>query len=136
MRRNIWEQIFESTEGPTVSLQIPREVAEQLVEALQVALEIDDGADFDDDMGADDDFGMDDVGDDFGPPDMGDDEMFPAGIDDEDEDEPAPKPKKPAKKDGEKKDKKDGEKKDKKESLGESLRRGPRLSDFVPPRRR
>lgn len=88
----LWEQLNESTEGPTVTLQVPREVADQLLTMLASSLEMDD------DMGGDD-MGMDgDMGDDeFGPPppddDAGgfsaDDGMpdFAAGDDDDSDDE-------------------------------------------------
>lgn len=105
-RRNIWEQIWESTEGPTVTVTIPRELADALLQSLAAGLEQDlpgdDGmGDEEDDLGSMDDldFGDDDNGGHAngmggGDDDMGMDDMFdmPAGDDgDEDEDdEPAP----------------------------------------------
>lgn len=88
----LWEQLNESTEGPTVTLQVPREVADQLLTMLASSLEIDDdgetaGMDHEepdaDDFGGPPDGDSDDMG--FSPGD--DDEFdFPAGDDDEDED--------------------------------------------------
>lgn len=115
LRRSIWEQLEESTEGPTVTLQIPRERAEELMQILMAGLEMDDGMGMGDpglDGEMDDidaDMGMGDVPDDMDSPGFsaGDDDMpdFAAG-DDEAEDEPAPPKKKgppggkPAKKKG------------------------------------
>lgn len=148
-RRNIWEQIWESTEGPTVTLNLPRSVAEELLGMIASALEVEDmeggddvgmdgldgiNPDLDDPAGGDDEFGMgmDDGGElDFG---AGDD--VPAGDDDDDEPPPPPKKKSPPKKDGGEKKKDDKPKdddKDKKEALGESVRR---LGAYVPRTRR
>jgi hypothetical protein len=101
-RISIWERLRESTEGPTVSLQIPREWAEELLRSLASALEVED-------MGSDDGMGMDDMGgmdvphmepdaDDLGgPPDfdsddagmdaMSPDEKSDSESDDDDDDE-------------------------------------------------
>lgn len=119
-RRNIWEQIWESTEGPTVTVTIPRDHAESLLRVLAASLEQDIDMD---DMGDDDDgedldsvhdldFGGDEH--DMGPPE--DDDMdgmadldldfMPAGDDDED-DEPGPKKKGPGRPPGSKNKKKD-----------------------------
>lgn len=147
--RNIWEWLEESTEGPSVTLTLPREVAEQLMSMLGSALEVDDMEGGDDaefgmaPPGGDDadiDIPFGDIGDggDMGEPDLGaDDDMMPAG----DEDEPAPpkkSPPKPKKDGGEKKKsddkpKKDDKEKDKKESVTESVRR---LAGYVPRGRR
>ena len=152
-KRNIWEWLEESTEGPSVTLSLPREVAEQLLSMLGAALEVDDM-----EGGGDDELGFDagpPGGDDIDIPfgdiddsnpselDFGaDDDMMPAGDDD---DEPAgppvPKKKSPPKDGGEKKaddkpKKKDdaGDKeKDKKESVSESVRR---LGAYIPRGRR
>ncbi len=96
-RRSIWEQLRESTEGPTVTLQLPREVAEALLQQIAGALEVDDGGEMDDpgmdDVGAgEDDFtdGLDDGNDDedIGFSAGGDEpDDLPAGDDDEDEPE-------------------------------------------------
>ena len=154
-RRNIWEQLWESTEGPTVTLNLPRAVAEELLNMIAGALDMEGGEDglgMDDDMGDDsmDDldaggppgFGEDEPGDDmFGGdgPDFGadDDDETPAG-DDDGGDDGRPKAKaakkpadgKPKKKD-KSKDDDDGDKPT--ESLGESVRR---LGAYVPRGRR
>jgi hypothetical protein len=101
-RRNIWEQIWESTEGPTVTVTIPRELADALLQSLAAGLEQElPGEDMgdDEDLGSMDDldFGgeepdMDDMG---GPPDGDEDDMglgmdMPAGDDGDEDDEPAP----------------------------------------------
>lgn len=87
-RRNIWEQIWESTEGPTVTVTLPRDHAESLLKVLAVSLEQDmDGMDDDgeedlDSVGDLDFGGEDDMGPD-GDMDMDDMDM-PAGDDDDD----------------------------------------------------
>jgi hypothetical protein len=124
-RKNIWEQIWESTEGPTVTVTIPRDHAESLLQVLAASLEQDVGGD---DMDGDGDMDLDSMHDlDFGGDDdmaaddgMGMDDMdMPAGDDDDDMgpdfgvgDEPAPK-KGPGRPPGSKNKKKsdDGEKK-------------------------
>ena len=85
-RRSIWEQIEnelnvprearitlprsfvqrlvkESTEGPTVSITIPREYAEQILQSLQASLEIDTGDLDDDDLGDPGSEELEDMGD-------------------------------------------------------------------------
>jgi hypothetical protein len=89
--QRLWEQLRESTEGPTVNLQIPRAVADELLAMLSTSLEVDDDAGGEPDA---DDFG--------GPPDgdedddgiegfsMGDDDDVPdfaAGDDSDDDDD-------------------------------------------------
>jgi hypothetical protein len=143
-RRNIWENLWESTEGPSVTLTLPRSVAEELLSMIGAALEVDGMEGGDDELGFDagppggDDvevpFGdLDDGGElDFGD---GEDDM-PAGDDSDDEPPPAPKkspPKKDAEKKADKPKKDDDDSKDKKESLGESVRR---LGAYVPRARR
>lgn len=60
-RHNIWEQLWESTEGPTVTLQLPRDVAETLLHMISSALEVDGGGDgFEDDGDMPGGFGDDD----------------------------------------------------------------------------
>lgn len=96
-RRNIWEQLWESTEGPTVTVTIPRDHAESLLQVLAASLEQDmgdmdggdDGMDLDSvgdlDFGGDhDEPDMDDMG---GPPDGDMDDMMPAGDEDDDLDD-------------------------------------------------
>lgn len=96
MARSTWHRLMESTEGPTVTVQIPREWAEELLRAIATSLEI---GDVGDDLGDGDLDGMDvphmepDEDDLGGPPDFdfdgGDDDEgeLPAG-DDSDEEEP------------------------------------------------
>ncbi len=96
---------MESTEGPTVSIQIPREWAEELLRSLATALEVEDMGDEpdelgmphmepdEDDLGGASDFDADDLGApdelDFGNEEDDDgEEEFPAGDLDDDEDEP------------------------------------------------
>ncbi len=97
-RKNIWEQIQESTEGPTVTVTIPREFAEELLRSLAASLEQDmpddgDGEDLDSvgdlDFGDEGgDMGMDDL---QGPPEDGMDiDFMPAGDDDEEDDSSGP----------------------------------------------
>lgn len=101
-RRNIWERLNESTEGPSVTVSLPREFAEELMRSLMSSLEIEDdmdGEDMDidalnphpepdeDDMGGPSDFDADDMPDgglDFSSDDEDD---MPAGDDDADEDD-------------------------------------------------
>lgn len=95
-RKNIWERLNESTEGPNVTISIPREWAEELMRSIMTSLEIEDGGGEPDEMGephAEPD--EDDLG---GPPDGDaddggfsadeDDEVpdFAAGDDDDDDD--------------------------------------------------
>ena len=93
----LWEQLRESTEGPTVTLEVPRDVADQLLNMLATSLEVDDDGD---DMGMDmepddDDFGgppdgdEDDLGFSAGSesPDFGDDDDEEDDDDDSDDDE-------------------------------------------------
>lgn len=118
-RRNIWEQIWESTEGPTVTVTLPRDHAESLLKVLAASLEQDmgdedgmgdDEGDLDDhDSLSDLDFGgheepdMDDMG---GMPD-GDMDDMPAGdMDDDDMDMGPPKKKGPGRPPGSKNKKK------------------------------
>ena len=92
-RKNIWERLQESTEGPTVTVALPREWAEELLHSLAQSLEMDDMGGDDaamDDMGGDDmdlDMGMD-GGDEGGPDelDFGGDDMMPAGDGDDEDD--------------------------------------------------
>lgn len=90
-RNNIWEQIWESTEGPTVTVTIPRDHAESLLKMLAGALEqdIDDGGmgDEEEDLDSVADLDFDGPG---GPPDdmdmdfdMGGDDELPAGDEDD-----------------------------------------------------
>ncbi len=88
----LWEQLRESTEGPTVTLEIPRAVADELLAMLSTSLEVDDaesGEPDADDFGGPPDGDEDDVPDGFSIGD--DDDMepdFAAGADDDsDEDE-------------------------------------------------
>jgi hypothetical protein len=104
-RKNIWEQIWESTEGPTVTVTIPRDHAESLLKVLAASLEEempDDGMGDLDPLGDDDldsvddlDFGGgdEDLGDEPVPGadlDFGDHVDMAAGDDDDGDDEPAP----------------------------------------------
>lgn len=139
-RRSIWEELdmYESSEGPTVTLTLSREVAEQLLGLISSALEIEGGGDegFDDELGGemddmdlDGDMSMDPPGGDMtdDEPEFGaDDPLVPAGDDDEEEDDAPPPKKKPSgdKKPEKKKD--DDKPKDKKD---ESARR---LGAFIP----
>lgn len=68
---SIWEQLRESTEGPTVNVSIPRELADALLRSLATALEIEDGGDpeMDDGMMSDDGMGDPDEDDGMGGPD-------------------------------------------------------------------
>lgn len=100
MRKTAWDQLFESTEGPNVTVQIPRHIAEDLLRALSTALEIDDTGEEPGDMGLHIEPDEDDLG---GPPDgdeddigamlgMGgeegdDDALVPAGDDSDEEDD-------------------------------------------------
>lgn len=90
-RTNVWEQLWEqlreSTEGPMVTLEIPREVADQLLAMLATSLEVDGDGDDMGDMDSDD-FGGPPDGDedDLGMPSFGDDDMFP-GLGDESDDD-------------------------------------------------
>lgn len=116
-RKNIWEQIQESTEGPTVTVTIPREFAEELLRSLAASLEQDmpdDGDGEDLDSVGDLDFGdeggdMDDMDDLQGPPeDDMDLDFMPAGDDDEEDDSGHPAGKKgPGRPPGAKNKKKD-----------------------------
>ena len=136
MARNSWSQLWESTEGPTVTLTLPRDLASQLLDALASALEMD-GADGDMpfDMGGDDsddgiDLGGDDTPLEFGADSAGDDDIdldmdSPAG-DDSDEEDGGGRPKA---KSGKKPEKKDGKKKEKKEESR-------KLTAFISPRHR
>ncbi len=117
-RRNIWEQIWESTEGPTVTVTIPRDHAESLLHILAASLE----EEMPDDMGGEDDLdSVDDLdlgdegGDDLsGPPeDDMDLDFMPAGDDDDEEDAAPPAGKKgPGRPPGSKNKKKDAPEKD------------------------
>ena len=84
----LWEQLRESTEGPTVTLQVPRDVADQLLSMLATSLEVGDG---EGGMEPDaDDFGgpPDGDADDMGMPPMddgGDEDMFDLGDDTDDD---------------------------------------------------
>lgn len=44
-RTNVWQRLRESTEGPLVTVQIPREWAEELMRSLMTSLEIEDMGD-------------------------------------------------------------------------------------------
>lgn len=90
----LWVQLRESTEGPTVTLQVPREVADQLLDMLSTSLEVDDGEDDLDGFSDGDDMGFQIPG--MGPDDGddSDDDMMPSfsasddeGPDDDDEDD-------------------------------------------------
>lgn len=96
-RRNIWEQIWESTEGPTVTVTIPRDHAESLLRVIAASLD-QEMPDIDGDVGDDgDDLGLDSIddldiggdGDDDdlqGPPeDDMDFDFLPSGDDDDDD---------------------------------------------------
>lgn len=88
MARTTWHRLMESTEGPTVTIQIPREWAEELMRALMTSLEIEDMGgepDMEDEPHAEPD--EDDFG---GMPDMDDDDEGPLGFSagDEEGDEP------------------------------------------------
>lgn len=132
-RRNTWKRLREGLEGPTVTVQLPREWAEELLSSLMTSLEMDDGegdpdADLDMDMDADADMGGE-MGP-MEPPDMDSDDEFGGGggfsageddepdfaagdDDDEEEESPPPKAKKPPEKSKDKgKSKKDEPKKD------------------------
>lgn len=110
-RKNVWERLRESTEGPNVTLQVPRAWAEDLLRSIATALEVEDGGDGDmdidmshdepddDDLGGlsdndEDDMpfsmGDDDVDPGFSSGDDDDDDMLTAG-DEDDDDAPAPK---------------------------------------------
>jgi TATA-binding protein-associated factor Taf7 len=108
-RRNIWEQIWESTEGPTVTVTIPRDHAESLLHILAASLEEEGPGEEDDmgdlDFGGDDEIGLDDGGgDDMG---MDLDLDVPAGDDDDEMvDEPSPPKKGPGRPPGAKNKKK------------------------------
>ncbi len=123
-RRSIWERLHESTEGPTVTISLPREWAEELLRSLMTSLEMEDGeggmedpdmdmgdddadADVDGLPGMDDDFLGDDEPGGFSAGDEGDDVPdFAAGDDDDEDDAPTtPKKKAPAKKDDKSKSK-------------------------------
>lgn len=124
MARNggAWRRLMESTEGPTVTVALPREWAEELLQSLAASLEMGDGLDGDMD---DPDAGMDlDMDMDSGP-DMGDDDMgmgpgmdgddggeldFAAGEPDDDEPPAPPKKKGPGRPPGSKSKKKDAPK--------------------------
>jgi hypothetical protein len=97
-RTNSWNRLMESTEGPTVSVQIPREWAEELLRSLAAALEIEDmGAedgesgigdmDIDPMMGGLDDMEPEGPLDFDTDTDDGEDEELPAGDDDEEDSE-------------------------------------------------
>lgn len=82
-RRSIWESVNESTEGPNVTIEIPREWAEGLMRVLATALELEDHGDEEDDIDMDAD-GTDDVAElDFSGADDGPD--FAANDDDDDD---------------------------------------------------
>ncbi len=87
-RHTIWEQLWESTEGPTVTVQIPRQWAEELLRSIATALEIEDvGMDGEDDL-SDEPHMEPDADDMGGPPDGDEDDMgldlMPHGDDDDD----------------------------------------------------
>ena len=91
----LWEQLNESTEGPTVHLELPRADADRLLNMLASSLEIDGdigGSDHEepdaDDFGGPPDGDEDDMGLPMGP-DQDDDGFadFAAGDDDEDDSE-------------------------------------------------
>lgn len=127
-RKNIWEQIWESTEGPTVTVTIPRDHAESLLQVLAASLEQDmDDGDMGDEEDLDstgdldfggDDAGGDEMGGDMGPPEADDDMDFMAAGDDGDDEgdnEPAPAKRGPGRPPGAKNKKKDDGGKDKPE---------------------
>jgi hypothetical protein len=90
-----WHRLRESTEGPNVTIEIPREWAEELLRSLATALEIEDGGGEEPDMAGmahmepdEDDIGG--IGDDDGDDGVGElDFDLPAGDDSEDDEEPA-----------------------------------------------
>lgn len=94
-RKSTWHRLMESTEGPTVTVQIPRMWAEELLRSLATALEMDDGMGAGDEMGGDMDMGgephmepdADDMG---GPPDFDLDDMFGGGDEAGGEEKPEP----------------------------------------------
>lgn len=116
-RRNIWEQIWESTEGPTVTVTIPRDHAESLLQILAASLE-EEGADEEgdeiDDLNFSGDAELDlDGGDDAGGDDSDLDLDMPAGDDDDEMfDEPSPPKKGPGRPPGAKNKKKSEPEKD------------------------
>lgn len=88
MRRGIsWRRLRESTEGPNVTVQLPRQWAEELMRALMTSLEIED-------MGAEPDMegephaepDEDDLP--GGIPDMDADDDVPAGFESDEDEEP------------------------------------------------
>lgn len=97
-RKNVWEQIWESTEGSTVTVTIPRDHAESLLRILAASLEWDGDGDMDDDdidMDSVRDLDFDDDDDVDGAGDMDvsvDDGDMDLDFDEDDEDEePAPR---------------------------------------------
>jgi len=92
-RRSTWQRLMESTEGPTVTVQIPRMWAEELLRSLATALEMDDGMGMGDEMGGDIDMEphMEPDGDDVGgAPDFDLDDMFGGGDEEGGEEKPEP----------------------------------------------
>lgn len=93
-RRSIWERIIrESSDTATVTVTIPRDLAEQLMGLLMSSLELEDPGE--DEMGGMDDLGMgDEMGpmepdaDDMGGPPDGDEDDLPAFMDGGDDDAP------------------------------------------------
>lgn len=93
--RSIWERLtMESTEGPTVTISLPRELAQQLVGSLMGSLELD--GDMGDGM-ADDGMGLEPDADDIGGvPDGDADDVLAAfaggdaGAEDDDDPDPIP----------------------------------------------
>jgi len=96
-RMSIWERLHESTEGPTVRLELPRDLAEQLLSQLAASLDMGDVGEGDPD---DDEFGgipggteddgfnaADDSGGGFAPGDDADDDFEPDGDEDDDEED-------------------------------------------------
>ncbi len=100
-KNSAWQRLRESTEGPMVTVQLPREWAEELLRSLATALEVEDmggepGGDDDmmgvphmepdaDDLGGEPDFDMDDMFGGGGEGDSEEEPEEPAGDDDDEE---------------------------------------------------
>lgn len=87
MANTIWQRLLESTEEGTVTVRIPRSIAEELLSALSMAVDSegdDDDGDIELDLGPPDgDAGDDDDGDDAGFGGL----LIGSGDDDDDEDD-------------------------------------------------
>lgn len=145
-RRNIWEQIWEqSTEGPTVTVTIPRDHAESLLKVLSASLDEEmPGDDMDGDGDEIDDlnFGGDaELGPDYGDGGGDDTDMdldldAPAGDDDDEMfDEPSPPKKGPGRPPGAKNKKKaepEDDSDDDKKDDGDDDKKDEGAGDFRP----